>query len=77
MASVEASTCPSCGAPPGALRLEFKLVVAAVGDFSLAGVMTKFPARERPVLTCSACPLHLVGEFDGRHVTFTPAPVPQ
>lgn len=76
MASIEASPCPSCNAAPGTLRLAEQLVADPIGSFALAGVMMKFNARSRPVLTCSNCPLHLVGDYDqdGRHATFPPLP---
>ncbi len=74
MATVEESNCPACKAPPGTLQLAARLQAQEVGDFSLAGVMTKFSAREVPVLTCAACPLELVGRYEGRHVTFSAPP---
>jgi hypothetical protein len=74
MPTIEESSCPACQAPPGSLRLDVKLVAAPVGTYSLAGVLPKVTARDRPVLTCTACPLDLVGETDGRHVTFNKPP---
>lgn len=74
MATIEQSPCPACGAPAGALQLDEQLVADPIGSHSLAGVMLKVNARFRPVLTCTSCPLSLVGEYDGqRHVTFPPA----
>ncbi len=72
MPTVEASPCPACAAPPGSVSLAWALAAAAVGEFSLAGVMPKFPAREVPVLDCSSCGLRLVGRVEGRHVVFDP-----
>lgn len=73
MPTIDTSSCPRCAAAPGTLRLATILQARPVGDFSLAGVMMKFPARERVRLTCTACPLDLVGDYDedGRHVTFS------
>lgn len=78
MAPIEESQCPACGGPPGSLRLGEKLVADPIGLHPQAGVMMKVTARSRPVLTCSACNLSLVGEYDaaGRHVTFSPPAEP-
>lgn len=72
MATVDASACPACKAPPGSLRLTGGLQARPLGSFSLAGAQMKVSARSVPVLTCTACPMRLVGEFDrdGCHVTF-------
>lgn len=76
VATVEESPCPRCGAT-GTLTCEPRFVATPLGEFSLAGVMMKAPARVRPVLECPACEPHLVGEVhaDGRHVMF-PQPAP-
>jgi hypothetical protein len=70
--TIEDSPCPSCGAAPGCLSVEFRLAAKSVGSFSLAGAQTKFAATEVPELSCSACGLFLTGVFDGdgRHVSF-------
>lgn len=64
--------CPVCDAAPGCLRITFRLVCAPLGSYSLAGATAKASARLRPVLTCTCCPLEVVGDLDddGRHVTF-------
>lgn len=74
MTSVDESPCPVCEAPPGCLAIEARMVAAPLGSFSLAGVGLKVPARLRPVLTCSACGLQVVGSFvdDGTAVVFPP-----
>lgn len=73
----DAHPCPACAAPPGCLRVTFRLVCAPLGSYSLAGATAKASARLRPVLTCDRCPLEVVGELDddGRHVVF-PRPAP-
>lgn len=75
MATAEESPCPRCGAT-GTLTCEPRFVATPLGDFSLAGVMMKMPARVRPVLECSACGLNVAGEMhtDGRHALFPPLP---
>lgn len=82
MASPEASRCPACGAAPGTLRITRTLVANPTGTYSVAGAQTKVTARERPVLTCTACPLNVTGEYephpsgdpDRAHAVFTPPP---
>lgn len=71
MTTVQESPCPVCGTAD-TLKLDVRLVANAIGSFSIAGAMPKVTARERPVLTCSACGLDVLGQFDpdGRHVTF-------
>jgi hypothetical protein len=75
VATATESPCPRCGAI-GTLDIVVRLVVAPIGEFSLSGVMMKFPARQLPVLTCSGCGLDHVGQWDpdGRHALFTPIP---
>ena len=72
MASIEASACPKC-CTPDSLQLTDQLIAQPIGSFSLAGAQLKFSAQSRPVLTCTACELRLVGTYDpdGRHVMFT------
>jgi hypothetical protein len=76
MATIEQSTCPRCGAAPGALRLVVgpRLAAQPVGTHSLAGVQLKVNARPIPVLCCAVCELRVEGRFDddGRHVAFDP-----
>jgi hypothetical protein len=75
VATAEESPCPVCGATD-TLQIESRLVASPIGSFALAGAMPKVSARNRPVLTCSACGLNVTGEFtaDGRHATFPPLP---
>ncbi len=70
MATVDASSCPVCKAPPGSLVITDEFACKDVGEFSLAGVQVKFAAELHPVLTCRACPLRVVGRYDGQHVMF-------
>lgn len=71
MPTVDQSSCPRCGTP-GALALGEALVAEPLGSFSVPGAQIKITARGRPILTCSACGLHRVGEYDSdrQHVTF-------
>jgi hypothetical protein len=55
--------CPQCGSAQ--LHIEARAVVAPVGGFSLAGVQTKFPVRERIFLVCRACSAEVEGRPDG------------
>ena len=71
MAKIEDTPCPACGRT-GTLRIGNVLHAAPVGGFSLAGVMLKFSARDRPRLACARCPYRLVGEYDGGHAVFHP-----
>lgn len=72
MPKAETSSCPACGAAPGALSIEVKLIAKPCTAQSLAGVQMKTGAQRLPVLTCAVCLLKIVGTFDddGRHVTF-------
>lgn len=77
MTDVEHTACPRCGAAPGALTLTRSMVAKPLGTYSLSGNQMKVSARDgSPVLDCSFCDLHVVGEFepDGKHVVF-PQPV--
>lgn len=76
MPTVEESPCPSCKVV-GTLALGEQLVASPLGSHSLSGSQVKFSARHQPVLTCSACGLRLVGQYDqdGRRVTFDPPSV--
>jgi hypothetical protein len=71
MATIQDSPCPGCGAR-GTLHISDQYAAQPVTTSSLAGVQVKITAQRRPVLTCSACPLMLVGSYDhdGRHVSF-------
>jgi hypothetical protein len=71
LATVEESPCPVCGAH-GTLRLSQTLQAKPLGTFSLAGAQMKVSAQLRPVLSCTACDLKMVGVYDddGRHVSF-------
>lgn len=75
METAEESPCPVCGAA-GTLQVDVRLVASPIGSFSLAGAMPKVSARNRPLLTCSACGLNVIGEYsaDGRHAMFPPQP---
>jgi len=53
--------CPQCGLV-GGLHVDWNLVAAPVGTWSLAGRSRKAVASWRPVLLCGGCDLHLVGE---------------
>ena len=74
MANIEHSPCPECKIQ-GVLRLTKVLQVKPIGDYSLAGVQLKFSAIERPVLSCLACQMSIVGDYDsdGLHMTFLAA----
>lgn len=62
--------CPQCGAGPDAVSLTVRLWAQPLGSFSLAGQQMKVSARERPVFSCTACDLCLVGEFEDDHAVF-------
>lgn len=73
MSTIDHSPCPRCGAVES-LALTKALIASRPGTYSLSGTTFKVSAVERPVLSCSACDLRVVGEFDadGHHVTFPP-----
>lgn len=56
------------------LSVALKLVWTGGAAYGTNGV----PMSWRPVLSCAACGMSKVGDFDadGRHVTFAPDPVP-
>lgn len=66
---LDTTPCPNCEAT-GTLAIDVKLVANPLGSHSLAGAQLKVSARERPVLSCSACDFELAGEFDGQHAVF-------
>lgn len=72
MPTAETSQCPRCHAGPGTLQIRSTLQARPIGEFSLAGAQMKVSAVEVPVLTCSACDLHIVGRFEDGHAVFTP-----
>lgn len=68
------ATCPGCAAD--ALHIEARLIPQPIGTFSLAGVMTKFPARESVWLVCRACGAQTQGRPDGQgNADFNPAEI--
>ncbi|MGN2642422.1 hypothetical protein ACTD5D_40870 [Nocardia takedensis] len=65
------ATCPGCAAD--ALHIEARLTTQPIGTFSLAGVGTKFAARETVWLVCRACGAQTQGRPDGQgHAAFDP-----
>lgn len=72
-ARLETTQCPGCGLP-GTLRIENVMHANPIGSWSLAGVMLKLAARDRPNLMCTQCPYRLVGDYYGRHAVFQPQP---
>jgi hypothetical protein len=70
MPTVDVSPCPQCQAT-GTLALGVTLVPTGG---AVAGTGFNLPVVEAPVLTCSACEMRKVGQYDrdGRHVLFPP-----
>lgn len=63
--------CPKCGAPPGALTLGQQIALDTISPFALLGVGTPLDFKILLTLSCSRCPLLLVGELDEHnHVDF-------
>jgi hypothetical protein len=56
--------CPNCGGE-NTVQVEPALSAGQIGEFSLAGMQLKFPAREVARATCTACPLNLIGRIEG------------
>lgn len=59
--------CPRCRSL-GTLTLTMVLTALGVGEFSLAGVQLKFPARDRVRLKCVACGALWFGHLEGVEV---------
>lgn len=55
--------CPECHIG-GALTLHLGLTTRPMGSHSLAGMQTKFSARETAEMRCSACGAAQVGRLD-------------
>ena len=70
MTNVPPIPCPKCCARD-TLGVEDQMIADPIGKASLAGMQLKTTMRHRPVLTCSACGMALVGEYDDGHVQFT------
>lgn len=62
--------CPSCG-EAGGLSIGSVFVAASPTSSAVAGVQLKTQARMAPVVECP-CGRHVVGAYDGAHVTFNP-----
>ncbi len=63
--------CPECGGT-GTVRLSSELHALPMGAHMQSGGQMKVTARDRPVMSCTACHWRLVGTYEGHHAVFYP-----